>query len=331
MEGRSSFLKKKNQKTFIPLKARRSYSTHPKQQKFSASFFQKRRPCFLLSRMTMENLVTTAWLAENLSAPDLIVLDASFYMPAENIDPAVVFEQGHVPGARFFDIEHIADTDTDLPHMVPSAGRFERLAAALGISNTSRLVFYDQKGIFSAPRGWWMMRLFGHEAVAVLDGGLPKWRSEGRAIEQGPPAVPAQGSFRASLRAGRLRGIGDMLENLATRQSQVLDARAAGRFDGTAPEPRPGLPSGHIPGAKNLPASELLRPDNTFLPAAALRARFAAAGVDGSHPVITSCGTGVSAAILTLGLTLAGHDPGALYDGSWTEWASRPDTPKETS
>jgi thiosulfate/3-mercaptopyruvate sulfurtransferase len=194
--------------------------------------------------------------------------------------------------------------------MVPSAGRFERLVAALGISNGSRIVFYDQKGIFSAPRGWWMMRLFGHDAVAVLDGGLPKWRGEGRTVERGPSAVPAAGNFRASFRAARLRGLGDMMENLATRQSLVLDARAAGRFDGTAPEPRPGLPSGHIPGAKNLPASRLLAPDNTFLPAASLREQFAAAGVDGSHPVITSCGTGVSAAILTLGLTLAGLDPG---------------------
>jgi thiosulfate/3-mercaptopyruvate sulfurtransferase len=279
----------------------------------------------------MKNLVTTAWLAENLSAPDLIVLDASFYMPAEKTDPALVFEHAHIPGARFFDIEHIADTETDLPHMVPSAGRFERLVAALGISNGSRIVFYDQKGIFSAPRGWWMMRLFGHDAVAVLDGGLPKWRGEGRTGERGPSAVPAAGNFRASFRAARLRGLGDMMENLATRQSLVLDARAAGRFDGTAPEPRPGLPSGHIPGAKNLPASRLLAPDNTFLPAASLREQFAAAGVDGSHPVITSCGTGVSAAILTLGLTLAGLDPGALYDGSWTEWASRPDTPKDAS
>jgi thiosulfate/3-mercaptopyruvate sulfurtransferase len=279
----------------------------------------------------MENLVTTAWLAEHLHAPDLIVLDASFYMPAENIDPHAVFEQAHIPGARFFDIEQIADPDTDLPHMVPSAGRFERLVSALGISNDSRLVFYDQKGMFSAPRGWWMMRLFGHDAVAVLDGGLPKWRAEGRPVDTGPTSAPAPGRFRASLRTARVRGIGDMLENLGTQKALVLDARAAGRFDGTSPEPRPNLPSGHIPGAKNLPASDLLGPGSTFLPPEALRARFAAAGVDGSQPIITSCGTGVSAAILTLGLTLAGLEPGALYDGSWTEWASRPDTPKDPS
>jgi thiosulfate/3-mercaptopyruvate sulfurtransferase len=185
--------------------------------------------------------------------------------------------------------------------------------------------------MFSAPRGWWMMRLFGHEAVAVLDGGLPKWRAEGRPVEQGPAAQAAPGRFRASLCVRHLRGIGDMLANLHTRQALVLDARAAGRFDGTAPEPRPNLPSGHIPGSRNLPASQVLGPDNTFLRPGALRDRFAAAGVDGSRPVITSCGTGVSAATLTLGLARAGLDPGALYDGSWTEWASRPDTPKETS
>ncbi len=279
----------------------------------------------------MHPLVSTEWLAENIHAPDLRVLDTSFYMPAEHIDPAAVFAEAHIPGARFFDIETIADADTSLPHMVPSAGKFEKLVAALGISNTTRLVFYDQKGIFSAPRGWWMMRLFGHDQAAVLDGGLPKWRAEGRPTEQGSPAAAIPGMFTASLRARTLRGIGDMLENLHTQRELVLDARAAGRFAGTAPEPRPRLPSGHIPGAKSLPASELLVSGQTLLTPDALRDRFAAAGVDGTRPVVTSCGTGVSAAILTLGLTVAGLEQGALYDGSWTEWASRPDTPKETS
>jgi len=291
-------------------------------------FFSSEKNFFLPSPggHSLPDLVNTAWLAENLHA--VHVLDASFYMPAENTDPHQVFEAGHIPGARFFDIDSIADPDTQLPHMVPSAGRFERMVSELGISNESRIVFYDQKGMFSAPRGWWMMGLFGHDAAAVLDGGLPKWRSEGRPIEQGPPAEAAPGLFRAHLRAGRLRGIGDMLENLHTAREMVVDARATGRFEGTAPEPRPGLPSGHIPGAKSLPATDLLAPGGIFLPADALRAKFAAAGVDGSAPVVTSCGTGVSAAILTLGLKLAGFDPGALYDGSWTEWASRPETPK---
>jgi thiosulfate/3-mercaptopyruvate sulfurtransferase len=277
-------------------------------------------------------LITTAWLADHLDDPGVRILDASFYLPAEKIDPAAVFAQGHIPGARFFDIETIADLETDLPHMVPSAGRFARLMSSLGVSSTDFVVFYDQRGIFSAPRGWWMMRLFGHDHTAVLDGGLPKWQAEGRALEEGAPAAPAApGVFRPQLRATRLRGIGDMIDNLATGAEQVLDARAAGRFEGSAPEPRPGLPSGHIPGARSLPASELLAPDKTMLPPAQLRARFEAAGIDGSRPVVTSCGTGVSAAALTLGLHVAGLPEGALYDGSWTEWASRPDTPKETA
>ena len=176
-----------------------------------------------------------------------------------------------------------------------------------------------------------MMRLFGHDQVAVLDGGLPKWQAEGRPIVAGKAAEMRPGSFRADFRSARLRGIGDMLDNLASKRELVLDARAAGRFDGTAPEPRPGLPSGHIPGAKSVPASELLAAGQVFLPAEALRARFAAAGVDADTAVVTSCGTGVSAAILSLGMELAGLKPGALYDGSWTEWARRCDTPKEMS
>ncbi len=273
-------------------------------------------------------LVSTDWLAAHLGAPDLKVLDASFYLPAEGIDPRAVFIAGHIPGAHFFDIEAIADPDTDLPHMVPSPGRFAGLLSARGISRSDRVVFYDQKGIFSAPRGWWMMGLFGHDQAAVLDGGLPAWRAEGRELGQGEPPPAPPGEFRADFRAARLRGIGDMLDDLRQNRTQLLDARPAGRFSGTAPEPRPGLPSGHIPGARNLPFGELLQ-GGRFLPAQALRARFAQAGIDGSQPIVTSCGSGISAATLTLGLVLAGLPQGALYDGSWTEWASRPDTPKE--
>ncbi len=232
-----------------------------------------------------------------------------------------------MPGARFFDLEDVADQETSLPHMVPTAGRFERRLAALGVSDGDRVVFYDQKGLFSAARGWWLMRLFGHAQAAVLDGGLPAWRAAGLAIEAGVPPPPAPGRFTATLHASRLRGLGDML-GAADRGVLVLDARPAGRFAGTAPEPRPGLPSGHMPGAVSLPASALLAADQTMLPAAELRARFAAAGVAPGRPVVTSCGTGVTAAILTLGLAVAGLDEGALYDGSWTEWASRDDTPK---
>jgi thiosulfate/3-mercaptopyruvate sulfurtransferase len=277
----------------------------------------------------MQPLVSTDWLAAELGSPDLIVFDATMYLPNEPFVGRTEFLRAHIPGARFFDIDAIADDETDLPHMLPAPGRFARLVAALGVSNQSRIVFYDQKGLSSAARGWWMMGVFGHDQAAVLDGGLRKWRAEGRPIEEGEPAPPAAATFRPDYRSCCVRGIGDILANVGTRAELVLDARAAGRFDGTAPEPRPGMRSGHIPGSASLPYGELLNPDFTFRPPPELRARFAAAGADGSRPVVTSCGSGVTAAVLTLGLTLAGLAPGAVYDGSWTEWGGREDTPIE--
>jgi thiosulfate/3-mercaptopyruvate sulfurtransferase len=277
----------------------------------------------------MQPLVSTEWLAAELEKPDLLVFDATLYLPNEPFDGHQEFLRAHIPGGRYFDINTIADDATALPHMLPTPGRFERLAGALGISNASRIVFYDQNGLSSASRGWWMLGVFGHDPVAVLDGGLPKWRAEGRPLESGAPIAPTPARFRADWRASRVRGIGDLLANLRTGAELVLDARAAGRFAGTTPEPRPGMRSGHIPGAASLPYAELLNPDFTFRPPEALRARFAAAGADGARPVVTSCGSGVTATILTLGLTLAGLAPGAVYDGSWTEWGGRPDTPIE--
>jgi len=279
----------------------------------------------------MQSLVTTDWLAGELGKPDLLLFDATKYLPNEPKDGLTEFRAAHIPGARFFDIDEVADPDTDLPHMVPTPGRFAKLLAALGVSNASRVVFYDQKGLASAARGWWLMGLFGHDAAAVLDGGLPKWLREGRATETGDPAAPPTTTFRPDLRAARLRGVGDVLGNVTSRAELVLDARAAGRFTGAVPEPRAGMRSGHIPGSASLPYTELLNADGTFLPPEALRARFAAAGVDGARPLVTSCGSGVTACILTLGLRLAGLPEGAVYDGSWTEWGGRADTPVETN
>jgi thiosulfate/3-mercaptopyruvate sulfurtransferase len=279
--------------------------------------------------MNMRPLVTTEWLAGELGKPDLVVFDATKYLPNEPKDGKAEFLRAHIPGARYFDIDQIADPDTELPHMVPTPGRFAKLMSQLGVGNTSRIVFYDQKGLASAARGWWLMGLFGHDDAAVLDGGLPKWLSESRPIGDGEPAAPTAADFRPDYRAGQLRGIGDLLRNVLTRNEQVLDARAAGRFTGAVPEPRAGMRSGHIPGSISLPYTELLHADGTFRPAGEVRGRFEAAGVDGSRPLVTSCGSGVTACILTLGLRVAGFPEGAVYDGSWTEWGGRSDTPIE--
>ena len=278
----------------------------------------------------MGPLVTTEWLAHALGQSGLVLFDATKYLPNENKDGKAEFLAAHIPGARYFDIDEVADPDTDLPHMVPTPGRFAKLMSAMGVSNTARVVFYDQKGLASAARGWWLMGLFGHDDAAVLDGGLPKWTREGRAIETGAPAVPKPATFQPDYRATRLRGAGDILGNVTTRAELVLDARAAGRFTGAVPEPRAGMRSGHMPGAANVPYTDLLHADGTFRSVPDLKARFAAAGVDGARPVVTSCGSGVTACILTLGLKLAGLPEGAVYDGSWTEWGGRSDTPVET-
>jgi len=273
-------------------------------------------------------LVDTAWLAAHLGAPDVVVLDATYYLPNEGKNAAALFAASHIPGARFFSIDLIADQDTDLPHMVPTAFRFAKLVGALGISRETLVVIYDQKGIFSAPRAWWMFALFGHDRVHVLNGGLPAWVAAGLPVTDAP-AVVTPAVFVPDLRARLLRGLGDIIANLRSGSELVVDARPAGRFDGSVAEPRPGLPNGHMPGAVNVPAGSLVA-DGHLLDAAALRAKFAAAGVDGARPVVTSCGSGVTAAIVTLGLREAGLPQGALYDGSWTEWALRAETPKVT-
>ncbi|TWI58333.1 thiosulfate/3-mercaptopyruvate sulfurtransferase [Pseudomonas duriflava] len=281
--------------------------------------------------MTFGPLVSTTWLADTLGAEDMVIFDASAYLPSEPQNAQVEYAAAHIPGARFFDIEALSDPDTALPHMAPSQGRFARMVSELGVSNNSRIVVYDQKGLFSAARVWWMFRLFGHDQVAVLDGGLPKWRAENRSLDSGQAAPVAPAHFNASLRTGLLRGLGDLKANLVSGAEHVLDARAAARFEGRVPEPRVGLAAGHIPGSANLPFNELLEADQTFKSPEALRERFIQAGVDGTRTVVTSCGSGLTAAVLLLGMAVACLPDGALYDGSWTEWGGREDTPKATN
>lgn len=280
--------------------------------------------------MSFGPLVTSEWFAREGDAADVVLFDASTYLPNEAKSGHEEYLKAHIPGARFFDIDAFSDPDTPLPHTVPSQGRFARLIGAQGVDNASRVVVYDQKGLFSAARAWWLFRYFGHERVAVLDGGLPKWLAEGRPSETGEPAAVTERTFETNVHTRRLRGLGDVLEVIDHRDTLILDARAANRFDGSTAEARPGVASGHIPGSHNLPYSRLLRSDHTLLPADSLRALFAEAGVDGNKAVITSCGSGVTAAVLLLGLEIAGLPEAALYDGSWTEWGGRQDTPKAT-
>ena len=270
----------------------------------------------------MDALVSTAWLAAHLGEPDLRVVDGSWHMPQAKRDPAREFAEAHLPGAVFFPIDTIADTTSGLPHMLPSPDVFAKAVGALGIGDGDRVVVYDSRNVVSAARVWWTFRVFGHDAIAVLDGGLPKWRSEGRAVEGGQ-AKPTPRTFTAKFRPELVRDLAQVKANIDTGREQVLDARSRGRFAGAEPEPRPGLRSGHIPGSLNLPYDELHAPDGTLRSAAVLREAFIEAGIDLAQPVVTTCGSGITASVLALALHRVGRTDVAVYDGSWTEWGAR--------
>lgn len=269
-------------------------------------------------------LVSTDWLAAHLNDPDLRVIEASWHMPATGRNAQAEYQAEHIPGARFFDIDEISDTRSALPHMAPPVEKFISRMRAMGVGDGHQVVIYDSLGMFSAPRVWWTFRLMGKLDVAVLDGGLPKWKAEGRPLEDMPPMVRDR-HITVQRQAHWVKDVSQVAAASKLRDWQILDARSAPRFKGEVEEPRAGLRSGHIPGSLNLPFGNLLNPDGTMKSPADLRAAMEAAGVDLSRPVITSCGSGVTAAILSLALEILGHRNHSLYDGSWTEWGAYPD------
>ena len=273
-------------------------------------------------------VVSGDWLQERLGQPGVSIVDAAWYLPAQKRDGRAEYEAGHIPGAKFLDQDQVVDPDAALPHTLPPAEAFARYAGAMGISADDTIVVYDGPGFFSAPRAWWLFRVMGAKDVYVLEGGLDGWKAEGRPVTAEATKI-APGVFDVDFQADRVAWIDDVRKVVDSGASQIADARPGGRFTGTDPEPREGMRSGHMPGARSVPAAELSR-DGKFLSLDELRAKFAAQGVDLARPVVTSCGSGVTAAVVTLALESLGHTDNKLYDGSWTEWGGRSDTPVAT-
>ncbi len=265
-------------------------------------------------------LVDTDWLADRMSAPDLIILDGSMHLPTAKRDALAEFKAEHIPGAMFFDINDISDEKSSLPHMLPSATKFASRMRKMGIGDGMRIVVYDSEGLYSAARVWWMFRTMGHNDVAVLNGGLKKWKAEGRAVTDEVTQLRTPRHFTARFNAELVRDRHDVTGLIGSKTTQIVDARAAGRFAGQVPEPRAGLRSGHIPSSKNLPFGSLLNADGTLKAEAELAALFQAAGVDPKKPVVATCGSGVTAGVIALALAKLGQTNAAVYDGSWSEW-----------
>ena len=274
-------------------------------------------------------LVETDWLAQRLDAPDIAILDATFHLPGSGRDAAREFGEAHIPGAQFFDIEEISDPASSLPHMLPAPEKFSSRVRKMGIGDGMRVVVYDKTNMAGAARAWWMFRVMGFRDIAVLNGGFGKWQAEGRPVKSGEPRRRTERHFTARLNSGLVRDLDDVMRLLKTGAMQIVDARAAGRFAGTDPEPRAVPRLGHIPGSKNVPFAGLLNQDGTMRSPAELKAIFAASGVDSAKPVVASCGSGVTACVIALALATTGNETAAVYDGSWAEW-SEANTPVET-